>query len=277
MSAYNATKAALYTPAEDVTFFANGRPESHAELCAEMSRLAYLKFEDGDENRSSLEAILQAVGFNSWKFFNRNGTQCFYCRDSEASILSFRGTESDDPTDVFTDAYALPLRWSGAGRVHAGFAAALRLVQDDISALLSQHDLPLIITGHSLGAALATLAASIWTPHALYTFGSPRVGDDEFGASLASIDTHERFVDCCDIVTRVPPELGIYKHVGELNYIDQNGSIVRQADDDVIDADRSSARAAYLLKYTFVKGNVSTRDLADHAPVNYLSAFAGRT
>jgi hypothetical protein len=273
---YHADKNALYTPANNALFFADGRPETDAELCAEMSRLAYLKFESGSTLQDQMKSILNKIGFDQYSFFNAGGTQGFCCSDGSKTLLSFRGTESDDPTDLVSDAFAIPLKWAGAGRVHAGFARALALVQDDVAAALANVETPLLITGHSLGAALATLAASLWRPGSLITFGSPRVGDSEFCASLDGVDV-QRFVDCCDIVTRVPPELKLYEHAGRLFYIDADGNIIENPDTDKIDEDRVSARESYVMKYTFGKGNVAVRDLADHAPVNYVSAFSGRT
>jgi hypothetical protein len=40
-----------------------------------------------------------------------------------------------------------------------------------------------------------------------------------------------------------------------------------------IDADRSAARMAYLRDQAWHWGNVLFRDLADHAPINYIRAF----
>ena len=272
---YHADKNALYTPANNALFFADGRPDSDAELCAEMSRLAYMKFESGSTLQNQMQSILSRIGFDQCSFFNTGGTQCFCCSDGTITLLSFRGTESDDPTDLVSDAFAIPLKWIGSGLAHAGFARALSLVHDDVAATLEQIETPLMITGHSLGAALATLAASLWRPGSLITFGSPRVGDSEFCSSLDGVDV-QRFVDCCDIVTRVPPTLKLYEHVGRLHYINAAGTIIQNPGTDEIYDDRMSARESYVMKYTFARGNVAVRDLADHAPVNYVSAFSGR-
>ncbi|MCP4020862.1 MAG: lipase family protein, partial [Desulfobacteraceae bacterium] len=66
---------------------------------------------------------------------------------------------------------------------------------------------PLFISGHSLGGALATIAAKELYHKggiaACYTFGSPRVGDAEW---ISSIKTpFYRLVNAADCVTMLPP------------------------------------------------------------------------
>ncbi len=152
------------------------------------------------------------------------------------------------------------------------FAGALAEITPDLS--LPARGWRLLITGHSLGAALATLLASQHQPTALYTFGSPRVGDTRFVETLQSVDNH-RYVDCCDIVTRVPLPVMGYDHVGVPEYIDRNGAITLNPPKETIVQDRFDAVEDYLLKYAFQVGNVGARELADHAPINYVSAVMG--
>jgi hypothetical protein len=81
-----------------------------------------------------------------------------------------------------------------------------------------------------------------------------------------------RYRDCCDVVARVPvPEMG-YVHAGRVRYIDQNGLISTTPSETAIDEDRVAAESDYLLKYAWKVGNVGVRDLADHAPINYVWA-----
>lgn len=73
-----------------------------AWLMAEMSRLAYMKFE---ENPDELKKALAQANFEIVQIFNSNGTQAFLAkRDMDKmAVLSFRGTEKEDPRDIVTD------------------------------------------------------------------------------------------------------------------------------------------------------------------------------
>jgi hypothetical protein len=133
----------------------------------------------------------------------------------------------------------------------------------------------LILTGHSLGAAMATLAATIWRPEWLVTLGSPRVGDAAFAATAVATQK-VRFVDCCDAVTEVPLELGGYRHVGEPTYLDRDANVVENPESSFVMVDRLHARIDYASEYAWqVTKNVPVRDLADHAPVNYARGVFG--
>jgi hypothetical protein len=82
----------------------------------------------------------------------------------------------------------------------------------------------------------------------------------------------ERYVDCLDFVTRVPPL--IFTHLDGLQYIDRHGK-VRSGGLSVAGeiADRSAAAASYVRLLS--PQNCLSRDLADHAPINYVSALLG--
>jgi hypothetical protein len=143
----------------------------------------------------------------------------------------------------------------------------------DLLPVVQAIDCRLLFTGHSLGAALATLLASLKAPSSLYTIGSPRVGDHDFVASLGTVDSF-RYVDCCDAVTQLPPAFLGYAHLGDPRYIDRNRQVSENPSDNFVSADRLRARADYLLQYAWKSGNVGVRDLADHAPINYVTAIA---
>lgn len=168
------------------------------------------------------------------------------------AILVFRGTDSkrDYVTDM--ECGILPRNKNEAG-VHKGFRKALDSVWDEIEKELSQLIHPIFYTGHSLGAALATLAAARYAPRAVYTFGSPRVGNEAFAASLRDIPIH-RVVDNKDAAALLPPEAMGFRHVGLLRLL-----MEPQAEDK---------KPSFLkLLEVFKK---PPRLLADHAPLNYV-------
>ena len=196
---------------------------------AEISTLVYAD-EDFVRSRFSL------AGLPEVRFFDKQSTQCYVASNDQIAIVAFRGSEiwkkkgKFDLDKVIADLKAdVDIRladWPPGGKVHRGFMEALEEVWSDLLPYITQLDrrgCKLWITGHSLGAALATLCASRYgNVQGVYTFGSPRVGNEGFKEKLQA--KIYRVVNNDDIVARVPPA-GIYDHVGELKFIDRNGTI----------------------------------------------------
>lgn len=265
---FDGSKAALFRPGDDRRTYLPHLEVTPAALCAELSRLAYIG------NRRTLGQILRNVGFGGTTHYGaRKGTNAYLAIAPEFAVLTFRGTE--DPQDWLADVKFLPQRWSPGGKVHRGFKQALGAVWRDVRTDLKALSFPCYYTGHSLGAALATLAASRLRPEALITFGSPRVGDGEFVRTLNNIDA-TRYVDCSDIVTELPPALLGFRHAGKLHYIGRNRRVSVEPADEKMTADRRRAKLGYQKSHAWKPGNVLLRELADHAPINYVSALLGR-
>jgi predicted lipase len=169
------------------------------------------------------------------------------------AVLVFRGTEQEIQ-DLLHDADTLPVpAFNNAALVHRGFKNALNTVWTPIEAALQSIDCPLFYTGHSLGAALATLAAVRHAPTAVYTFGSPRVGDQGLCKLLERVPIY-RVVHGSDIVTTVPPEMFGFRHVGLERHIGASG-----LNDFVFDP-----------RLIFDQLTTPIAMLADHAPINYV-------
>jgi len=281
-SPYSAAEEDLLDPGKRDGFFATVPPKSDAALCAEMARLAYCRLApDFGFDRERIRGILSnRVGFATCKFFESQGTpqgkgihSFLAVRDNpqgKTAIVAFRGTDIKDPTNICFDAHFEFKEWKPGGKVHQGFADGLAEVLSGLGPEIEAlGDCKLLYTGHSLGAALATLMASWRPPAALYTFGSPRVGDQAFADTLKPVDNH-RFQDCCDLVTRIPLEAMGYVHTGKLHYIDRNRRILENPGEVTIIEDHVLAQAEYAAHYAFKPGNVRVRDFADHAPINYV-------
>jgi hypothetical protein len=275
---YDPSREALYSPDRRASLFEHGKQYTAVQIAIEAARLAYIRAEQSAGELERLTASLAGAGFGTPTLFVdvKTGTEAFGTRRAADSttLIAFRGTQPDATADLLTDAQAFLTPWpESAGLVHAGFAAALRAVLPDLRRWLEREPRgagKLLLTGHSLGAALATLAASVLQPSLLVTLGSPRVGDAAFAATVTS--ELVRIVDCCDAVTDLPPAI-LYCHVGPTTYITHDGEQVLEPSPAFVRTDRLRGRTQYFVDYAWKKGAVMVRDFADHAPLNYARAF----
>eukprot|EP00747_Dinoflagellata_sp_TGD_P170710 gnl/TRDRNA2_/TRDRNA2_202970_c0_seq1.p1 gnl/TRDRNA2_/TRDRNA2_202970_c0~~gnl/TRDRNA2_/TRDRNA2_202970_c0_seq1.p1 ORF type:complete len:439 (+),score=56.07 gnl/TRDRNA2_/TRDRNA2_202970_c0_seq1:90-1406(+) len=141
--------------------------------------------------------------------------------------IAFRGSCKVDNWITNFDGKLMPMEVGGpeersGANVHRGFQEAylsLRggvfgMLDDSLLRLWGSHDqessILALVTGHSLGGALATLAAFDLATTRGYevrcvVWGAPRVGDAAFVARYnAAVAKHARFVNKFDIVPRVP-------------------------------------------------------------------------
>jgi hypothetical protein len=272
MRPYDPSWRALLFPSSATDFFAHGRPAGEAALAAELARVAYIPFEHEAGARRASE-ILRGAGFARERFISAGGTECFVAHDIDAKLtaVAFRGTAG--LRDIVTDLMTWRVRWTPGGKVHAGFAYALRRIWPTLVLSLGDREARLIYTGHSLGAALATLAATLVPPEALYTFGSPRVGDARFVALLEDVRC-VRTTGCSDLVCAVPPAWLGFRHCGPHAYVDRDGRTVADPHPVLVRNDQAIGRREYRRDFAWRLGTVWSRRLSDHAPVNYASAAA---
>lgn len=137
-------------------------------------------------------------------------------------FVVFRGTAS------FTDGFVnsrftrVPIR-NLVGEVHCGFNARYDLVKSRLTEIirLNSHRFnKIIFTGHSLGGAVAALAAfrhAYSNPRSdinLITFGAPRIGNLAFGKYFnLYVRSHTRIVFEADPVVYLPPRFLGYEHI----------------------------------------------------------------
>lgn len=232
---------------------------SNAWWLAELCRLVYRH--DVEEDRSPRtplrSAFLANAGLRQRAFFlsPQTGTQGFLVESVQPPLfaaLIFRGTEQE-PRDFAADLEAWPKALGSAGvDVHTGFLKALDSVWEQILPALETITVPTFYAGHSLGAALATLAALRRKPAAVYTFGSPLVGNEAFARELRETRIY-RVVSGADLITLVPPAALGFHHVGELHRV-------------------SSLTSGF--KFDPFALFRPPKPLADHAPINYVERVA---
>ncbi len=148
------------------------------------------------------------VGLHEYRFFSGTTTQAALIEtiedgDGAFAALVFRGT-AGRLSSWLPNLDMVACQWSTGGNVHRGFRNILMDLLGPIASALEDVTKPLYYAGHSLGGALATLAASLRSPTAVYTFGAPRVGDAAFAQALAGISVFNIF-NPKDIVTELPP------------------------------------------------------------------------
>ena len=219
--------------------------------------------------------------FDRYEAFDidETSTQGFVAASDQNTVVVFRGTEYSTLIDLQNDLNALQKRGYG-GRVHQGFAEAFESAEDTVKDLLARfrdNGQNLFFTGHSLGAALATLAA--WefrrrNPTGLVSFGSPRVGDPDFAANYPI--TTKRWVNNRDVVAQVPFEwsLGLrYKHVANPVLMKRNGDIetTRTVWSGVKDLFQDAVAAASAAKIEMFE----VQGLEDHKIDNYIAKIDG--
>ena len=175
------------------------------------------------DNPKDSKNKFKSFGFNIVEFFDIDGAQAYLLKDmNDIHVLSFRGTEVTQKSDILADLKAGKNIEACGGKVHVGFKGEINKVWPAIEKAIANID-TLYLTGHSLGAAMATIAASRMQSKvtALITFGSPRVGNQEFVSSLNV--THYRVQNNCDDVTKVPFRLSGFRHHGTHMYMNFYG------------------------------------------------------
>lgn len=225
-------------PVQSLDHGATGYSPTLAYWMAEAAELAY-------QTPAEIERTARAWGFDRVRHhegsftppFPLEDTQAFTMASDQMIITGFRGTEVNEIQDWLCDATTPP--WpgpAGKGFVHYGFAEALDSIEPQVRAAITEfhdNDQTIWFTGHSLGGALAALAAMslhFEEPSLLadgvYTFGQPRVCDRLLATAHDEVflDRTHRFVNNNDIVPQVPPE-PVFRHVKALRYIDSNGKL----------------------------------------------------
>lgn len=250
---------------------------------AETSRLVYRV--DAQSRRGY---FAERAGLEEIRFFDRGATQGALLRGRGFALLAFRGTLG--ARDWLSDLDCPTVPWEGGGKVHQGFKRQLDRVWEEVRHELDEvDDVPVFYTGHSLGAALATLAAARRfredgaPPAALYTFGSPRVGTAELARAFPAAFLHCRVVNDRDVVATVPPRRlseqvfgAAYHHVGVRFHL-HDGALERGAPDDdgspsFLD-DLAGRWREELARIREAGVWSCIEPLMDHAPVNYTAAI----
>ncbi len=213
--------------------------EGNAYWMARISSEVYKSVSETDKTPDE-ERILNSLreddpGFRSVTGANKNSAQAALIEHEPYLCMAFRGT--DEGVD-WLDNLNIVREEALFGEFHRGFWQSVGDVWEVIDAryqeLMEADRRLLFLTGHSLGGAMATIAAARLIARdqpftSVYMFGQPRAMDRKTARIYNSEakERHFRFVNNEDIVTRVPTRISGFSHVGNCVYIDNDGCIHR--------------------------------------------------
>ncbi|MBD1380460.1 lipase family protein [Metabacillus arenae] len=141
----------------------------------------------------------------------------FIAESQDKIIVVFRGTRTFKDNESDQDLYQVPYLFvRNTGKTHRGFTCIYQSVRNDlIKALnkLSSRSKRLFVAGHSLGGALAVLAAFDFAVNTrfknpfVYAYGSPRVGDPYFASRFnQTVKKSIRIFNVHDIIPTLPAQ-----------------------------------------------------------------------
>ena len=212
----------------------------NAYWMARLSQAVYLKKSESNQHPDE-EKILKNLKKDDNRFYDvlgvdNNSAQAALIEHEDFLCMAFRGTnELEDWLDNI-NAFSTKALF---GQFHRGFWNSVEDVwqplNDRLRRCQKEKSRPVFMTGHSLGGAMATVAAARFIHedrpfNAVYTFGQPRALTRDT-AQIFNVECRSRFFrfhNNNDIVTRVPARLMGYSHVGTYLYISEEGTIYKE-------------------------------------------------
>jgi predicted lipase len=178
--------------------------------------------------------------------------------EREKIIISFRGSSNiHNWIDNIQISHINPYDDYADVSVDKGFYKALNYVKEPVYNFINNmqstySNYNILITGHSLGGALSTLASfeiiyinGIKPENVeLITFGSPRVGNNVFKKYMLPLGLSWRTTHYYDIVPHVPEEFLDYIHISQEIWYNENSSSYKICDDEIVEDDSCSNSCA---------------------------------
>src|SRR5919201_371364 len=192
-------------------------------LFAELANISYL-------SRAEAGLLAYQIGLPEIRFYDHDGAQAYIFGNEHDAVVTCRGTEPNDWNDVKADLDLERAMAETVGWVHRGFKREVDELWPRLEQALVNNTRTLWFAGHSLGAAMAAICAGRCrlsyirsNPRALFTFGSPRVGNRRY-VNYVQMEAY-RWANNNDIVARVPPAWLGFRHKGQEIYLNAYGKI----------------------------------------------------
>jgi predicted lipase len=208
-----------------------------ADICAQLSNLAY-------DNPSKLRAGFQlALGPTkvvlSIRTIQKDDFRVLVASSDDAIFVVFRGTVIKSWRSARSDLKVSRMGLMN-GLVHRGFGALMLRTKPFYKRRVKRADngkKSLYFTGHSLGGAVAFLAAMDHVFHGeplqvrqTYTFGQPRAGNRQLcrNAETALQGRCVRIVNRSDLFVGQPAVLSGYDHIRDFFQYNRRGEVHRR-------------------------------------------------
>jgi pimeloyl-ACP methyl ester carboxylesterase len=216
---------------------ATGYTLENAMILADFAHLAYL-------NLNFVKNQLVQWDYTTFEWLEDadTDTQAFVAGNDDYLIVAFRGTSSGRDGLVDLNFFKTEA-FGGRGRVHRGFNGAVDGVWEALLesvSRLSGGKKKIFFCGHSLGAALAQLAAHRFAlkefPVAhTYVFGSPRVGNRDFQAAYNELLQAKSFlhINNTDAVPKLAPRWIGFRHIGDVPRVFDHGHKVTNVEEEL--------------------------------------------
>ncbi len=137
-------------------------------------------------------------------FYNGKDAEVAVAVDDDSLFVTFRGSSSEaDWMDTNINAGLEDVTMGGRTvRLHTGFHDAWKAAEDDVLSIIKKYpNRDVYISGHSLGGALAQIAAFALDNEynipvkAVYTFGAPPAGDDNWRTEVMNTALGDTFIN----------------------------------------------------------------------------------
>ncbi|GMF79844.1 unnamed protein product [Aspergillus oryzae] len=291
-------------------------PDDHLvkfQLFAQYSAAAYCDHNNDDGILGSIRCIegvcplVEAANAQTIAEFNEEDIRGFVAVDDTHRLLivSFRGSNSvrnwiknfqfwkidePGPRGFWDKLFGSDKPQSGndicSCGIHSGFYRSWQLLKPDVMDALTRareahNDYHVVVTGHSLGAAIATIAGAylrtMQIPCDIYSYGSPRVGDARFAEFVsAQQGLTARITHGYDPVPSLPPmslfgiyDLG-YRHIWPENWISGDSALRLK----IIVSVLQNVALDFFVVFSSMSGQVGNPGQANYAAAStFLDAF----
>lgn len=187
------------------------------------------------DNDSTIENRNRELGYVTDTIFSQNmyDVHGYIVHNDYEIVTVLRGTHSVQNWIDDIDVKLIDIDLCSDCKVHEGFYNYAMSVLPIVNETLTQYpNHKHIFTGHSLGSSVMFLALMLYNNETeIYTFGSPRIGNDEFMSYINKKIKVYRYTHYQDTVVHIPSSYR-FAHYNKEYYEDEFGNITNKCNEE---------------------------------------------